>query len=136
MKICNYAILLGINLFSMAAFGQSPAPNVTGVLERTELEAVLARGPQAFIAGLVVEAVLEGKRFQGFRIVEILPESPLYQNRVLKPGDVILKVNGQPLERPDQFMQIWEKIQQKQKLELIWKRDSEKMHGVWTIPSA
>ncbi len=133
-RFCLLNVFLSM-LITSVAYGQ-PAksePSVQGQIEHSVFYEVLAQGPQRFIAGLEVVGAFEGKKFIGFRIVQILPESPLYQNRFIKAGDVILKINGQSVERPDQFMKIWEKLQKTNEIEVLWKRGEERMRGIWRI---
>lgn len=81
-----------------------------GELERARLKKVLEQGPQKFIASLRLAPHMNGKRFVGFRIDGFAPDSPLVNGGAVQPGDVVLRVNREPVERPDQFMRAWEVV--------------------------
>jgi type II secretory pathway component PulC len=72
------------------------------VLTRQVLVDAAARGLGHFLSEVDVTPVVEGGRFVGFRL-----NSALHLRRWrragadLLPGDVILRVNGQPIDRPE-----------------------------------
>lgn len=115
------------------AEAKAEAVLLEGELERARLKQVLDRGPQRFIASLQVAAHLEGKRFVGFRIEGFAPDSPLVNSRAVQPGDVILKVNREPLERPDQFMRAWEVVGSADTLEVELLRAGQRLLYRWTL---
>jgi len=81
-----------------------------GSLQRQEVDEGLRLGPQAFLAQVrVTPASLEG-RFVGFRLEELFPGDPRFAGLDLHPGDVITRVNGRPIESPDQFLGLWESL--------------------------
>lgn len=51
-------------------------------------------------------------RFQGWKVTEVFPDDPelCAPGCDLLPGDVVLSVNGSPLERPDQLSTLVERI--------------------------
>lgn len=81
-----------------------------GKLERSEVDEVLLAGPQAFISKLRLSPALVGDKFIGFRLEEFFPGDPRFRQVDLHPGDVILRVNGQPIGQPDEFMKVWEQL--------------------------
>ncbi|MCA9540944.1 MAG: hypothetical protein KC620_18720, partial [Myxococcales bacterium] len=85
---------------------------VEGALARSEVRSVIERGPQRFIASLRVAAHLEKGRFVGFRIEGFAADAPMVNSQSVQPGDVILSVNREPLERPEQFMRAWEVVKE------------------------
>lgn len=83
----------------------TPSPVDDGspaVLTRQVLVDAAARGMGHFLSQVDVSPVVEGGRFVGFRL-----NSALHLRRWrragadLLPGDVILRVNGQPIDRPE-----------------------------------
>ncbi len=92
-----------------------------GTLERSEVDAVLNAGPQEFIKHVRVSPALLAGKFIGFRLVEFFPGDPRFARVDLHPGDVVTRVNGLPIERPEQVMKVWEtlKVADELKVEYI-----------------
>jgi len=128
-------LLLWSAALSAQAKGKTPkvleAPQ--GQLNRAAFSQVLKAGPQRFIASLRVDAHLKEGRFVGFRLLQFLPNSSLINNGAVRPGDVILSVNKERLERPDQFMRIWEKLEEAQQLEVLLLRGTQRHRYRWII---
>jgi hypothetical protein len=82
----------------------------TGTIERAKLIAVLDHGPGEFLRQLEVTPHLEGQRFVGWQLVQLLDRSGPLATIDLAPGDVLLAVNGQPLSRPDQLQTVWDSL--------------------------
>ena len=95
---------------SLPRTAASPAVTVATrrTLARHELDAVLRAGPQAFIRGVDVRPALVRGRFRGWILVSFQPNDPRYHGVDLRPSDVVTRVNGLPIERPEQFMKVWE----------------------------
>ena len=114
----------------------APAPRVeapagkgvrTGTIERARLLTVLDGGPAAFLRELEVTARMEGDRFVGWQLVQLLDrQGPLGQVDVV-PGDVLLAVNGLPVSRPDQLQAIWDSLRTANQLEADLWRGSAKV---------
>jgi type II secretory pathway component PulC len=68
-------------------------------------------------------------RFQGWRINKVFPDDPTLcaGECDLRPKDVILTVNGSPLERPEQLSKLVEGIGEMAELEVRLIRDG-KLH--------
>jgi hypothetical protein len=74
---------------------ERPAP---GSIWRDELIDSLNVGLGSFLQHVEVEASLEDGRFKGFRILQLIP--PGYWEGIdLERGDVVMSVNGMPIER-------------------------------------
>lgn len=69
-----------------------------GALYREDVNATVEEGLGYFLQRVSVEAEVEDGRFEGFRIVDLEPPD-FWQSVDLKPGDVVLQVNGMPIER-------------------------------------
>ncbi len=104
-----------------------------GELERAVVERVLAGGPQKFIASLRLAPHMNGKRFVGFRIDGFAADSPLVNGGAVQPGDVVLRVNREPVERPDQFMRAWEVVGGADRLEVELLRGTQRYLYRWTL---
>ncbi len=82
----------------------------TGTIARARLIEVLDQGPAQFLRQLEVTPRLDGQRFVGWELVQLLDRNgPLVDVDVV-PGDVLLAVNGQPLSRPDQLQSVWDSL--------------------------
>jgi type II secretory pathway component PulC len=71
------------------------------VITRAELEAQLRAGAQSFIQKVRVRPSFRGGRFIGWRVLAYQGPGPI------RTGDVVKRVNGEELERPEQFMKAW-----------------------------
>ena len=94
-----------------AKAAQAPSPPKaapkTGTVLRNDLRRAIADGPGAFLAHVELEEqpAFKDGRFYGFRIAKLVPAS--YRAGIdLQPGDVVAKVNGLPLEKPDHAVAI------------------------------
>ena len=82
----------------------------TGTIERAKLVAVLDAGPPMFLRQVEVTAKMNGERFVGWQLVQLVDrKGPLVDVDVV-PGDVLLAINGQPISRPDQLQRVWDSL--------------------------
>ena len=82
----------------------------TGTIARDRLIAVLDAGPATFLRQVEVTPRMNGDRFVGWQLVQLLDRSgPLVDVDVV-PGDVLLAINGKPLSRPDQLQTVWDSL--------------------------
>ena len=82
----------------------------TGTIERAKLLAVLDGGPGMFLRQLEVTPRLDGQRFVGWQLVQLLDQSGPLVDVDVTPGDVLLAINGKALSRPDQLQTIWDSL--------------------------
>jgi hypothetical protein len=82
----------------------------TGRIERARLIAVLDHGPGEFLRQLEVTPHMEGDRFVGWQLVQLIDRAGPLADVDVVPGDVLLAVNGQPLSRPDQLQTVWDSL--------------------------
>jgi hypothetical protein len=78
-------------------------------LARSELLAVLDAGLGRFLGRVGTEPARDGEAFVGFRVVSL--DDALRAADAdggVREGDVIVRVNGQPIERPEQALAVWE----------------------------
>lgn len=106
---------------------------VESALSAAEFDAAMARGPQRVVASVEVQPALEKGRFLGFRIVRLQPDGDFRSCTSLLPGDVVLTVNREPLERPEQFMRAWEVVKASRSVEVELQRGTSRMLYRWTI---
>ena len=102
------------------------APAVQGAIQRADLLPVLDAGLGRFLQGIEAEPALEGGRFVGFRVVTLYPNDPRFRAVDLGPGDVVLRVNGQSVERPEQAFQVWDGLRVASQLLIEYLREGER----------
>jgi hypothetical protein len=80
-----------------------------GHLLRAEVDQILvSQGPPWLLRRVLSEEVMRADgKFAGWRLVG-LPEE--WRDVDLKPGDIVSRVNGLPLETPDQFWEAWKSM--------------------------
>lgn len=98
----------------------------SGTIARDRLVAVLDAGPAQFLRQLEVTPRLNGERFVGWQLVQLLDRSgPLHDVDVV-PGDVLLAINGKPLSRPDQLQTIWDSLRTANTVHAqLWRGDAK-----------
>jgi hypothetical protein len=80
-----------------------------GQIRREDVLAVIGDGPPAFLQRVEVEPAIEHDgRFRGWRVIAIRDQDLAAGD--IKPGDVILRVNGQPIENPFQFFDVFQSL--------------------------
>ncbi|MFO0626246.1 MAG: hypothetical protein U0325_11580 [Polyangiales bacterium] len=87
-----------------AAVLAEPAPRLT----RAELDGTVRAGLGAFLANVAVSPALSGGRFVGWRLDRA--RNLVRWNRAgldLRVGDVVTRVNGGALERPDDALAVF-----------------------------
>jgi hypothetical protein len=96
---------------SDAPVATAPARPVVppGHLLRAEVDQILvSQGPPWLLRRILSEEVMRADgKFAGWRLVG-LPEE--WRDVDLKPGDIVSRVNGLPLETPDQFWEAWKSV--------------------------
>jgi S1-C subfamily serine protease len=104
----------------------TPAPAVekTG-LSRQKLNAVLDKGPALFLQTVRVRAQLAGQGFSGWEILSLDAADGRFARVDLGPGDVVTKINGRAVERPEQFSEVWESLRAAPELVVEYRRHGE-----------
>lgn len=93
-----------------------------GSLSRKRVDAVLKEGPPWLLSRVQVEEVLRKGAFVGWRVVS-LPAS--WEGSGVRTGDVVTRVNGLGLEKPDDFFAVWTNIAQAKEVRLAIERDGK-----------
>ncbi|MFT5429514.1 MAG: type II secretory pathway component PulC [Myxococcota bacterium] len=76
------------------------------VLQRTGLQDVLSKGPGRFFERMPVTPHLVGRRFVGYRVLELYGRAKSHPDGVFV-GDIVTQVNTLPVSRPSEFMKVW-----------------------------
>ena len=111
----------------------SAQETVEGNLSRAALDKLIAAGPHALISSVDVKPAKEKGKFIGFLLTGARPNSPLASSQTVQIGDVLVSVNGQSVERPDQFMAVWEALGSKDALSVTVVRQGKRIRYVWKI---
>jgi hypothetical protein len=115
-----------------AAEGPTAPP---GHLLRGEVDRVLVtQGPPWVLRRVISEEVIRNDgKFGGWRLVG-LPEE--WRGIDVKPGDVVTRVNGLPLENPDEAWEAWKSVGKSADLKLDIVRDGAARQIVIPIDGA
>lgn len=98
----------------------------TGTIQRAQLLAVLDAGPANFLRQVEVTAHMNGERFVGWELVQLVDRAGPLRDVDVLPGDVLLAVNGKPLSRPDQFQAVWDSLRTANTVEAqLWRGDGK-----------
>jgi len=81
-----------------------------GTIARARLIAVLDAGPGMFLRQLEVSPRMAGDRFVGWQLVQLIDRTGPLGDVDVAPGDVLLAINGKPLERPDELQTVWDSL--------------------------
>lgn len=86
--------------------GPPPDPGPPRI-QRAVLADVLSRGPGRFLERMPVVPERSGKTFLGYKVLELYGRTPPHP-RGLRPGDVVVTVNGIAVSRPEHLMRVWD----------------------------
>lgn len=79
-------------------------------IDRATLLAILDHGLGYFLRSFSLQPALDGGEFLGFRIAAIHAEDMPSIARYIKVDDVIVSINGMPIERPEQAARVWRNL--------------------------
>jgi hypothetical protein len=97
-----------------------------GTIERAKLIAVLDGGPGAFLRQLEVTPRMDGNRFVGWQLVQLIDRTGPLVDVDVAPGDVLLALNGRPLSRPDQLQSVWDSLRTANELKAqLWRGEGK-----------
>lgn len=111
---------------------QPPGENHERVRE-SEVERLLGYGPSYLFQAVTVEPVKREDQFRGYRIVEATDAARRVMRPQLEIGDVVQVVNGVPIERPDDYMEAWNKLEERAVFEVEYVRDGEAGEAHWVV---
>ena len=98
----------------------------TGAIARDELLPVLDGGLGRFLQNVETEPAFHKGGFVGFRIVSLFPGEPAFASLDLRAGDTVTRINGKPIERPEQAAAVWDEIRTASTLVVDYRRGGEK----------
>jgi hypothetical protein len=104
------------------AAGPLPDSLDAGDIPRATVLAVLSGGVGRFLQRVHAEPQLERGRFVGWRILGFEASREQLGRSVLREGDTVTRINGQPIERPEQFKNVWDSMATESELVLSVRR--------------
>ncbi len=89
--------------------GSDESVHVTAVpIRRVDLLAILEQGIPRFLQNIKVEARFSDGRFFGWQVVSLFSDDPRFNQSSVRPGDVVIDVNGRSIERPESLKGLWD----------------------------
>jgi len=110
-----------------AAPSSSSAPDAAvvppGAIRRSAVRRALAAGPGAFLQRVELEdePVFAKGRFHGFRIAKLRGDG--WEGIDLHPGDVVTRVNGKSVERPQDAFEVFHGLEVAREIRVDYERD-------------
>ncbi|MCA9627909.1 MAG: hypothetical protein KC766_09590 [Myxococcales bacterium] len=93
-----------------------------GALWREAVDATVDRGLGYFLQRVELAPSFDtGGRFQGFRIVDLYGDG-FWDDVDLQRGDIVLRINGKPIERENQAFEVFQGLKQAERLEVEYLR--------------
>ncbi|MBN2340784.1 MAG: hypothetical protein JXX29_11365 [Deltaproteobacteria bacterium] len=108
-----------------AAVEAEPPPQPITDVTREQLNSILEKGPAHILAMVQTDSVKEGGKFIGFKIVSFRVDAPSILG--VQPDDIVKKVNGLSIERPEQFLTVFEKLKTAAEITFVVMRDGTEM---------
>jgi S1-C subfamily serine protease len=105
----------------------------SGTLARGELDQFLDAAPGAFLQRVEPEPRFVQGRFAGWRIKAFFPGDARFASVDLQAGDVVTRVNGKLLERPEHLMDMWQALRSSRELVVDVERGGKAHTLRWTI---
>jgi type II secretory pathway component PulC len=105
-----------------------------GVLRRAALVRTIDAGLPLWLQGVEGDRVLANHRFQGWLVKSLHPGDPCYQDVDLRSGDVVLRVNGKSIEKPDQAFDVVQSLRTAPAIVVDYLRDGKPRQ--FTLPIA
>jgi len=96
-----------------------------GVLKRSAVIRLLDAGLPRWLQGVEGDRALANHRFQGWLIKSLHADDPCYREVDLHPGDVVQKVNGKSIEKPEQAFDVAESLRTASALTVDYLRDGK-----------
>jgi type II secretory pathway component PulC len=111
-----------------------PAGPVDHAIARSAVHAIVSQGLGYFLQRVELDdrPVFADHKFHGFRIAR-LRDQPFWDGVDLKPGDVVTRVNGFPIERPEQAQTAFDSLEVSSELRVEYDREGQARELVYGI---
>jgi S1-C subfamily serine protease len=120
----------------VAAPGGAPVPApVTGssTVTRSALRDLLAQGAPVLLAKVEVQAAFDRGAFKGFRITRLKGTANDWRVVDLQPGDVVLRIQGKSVERPEAFNALLRELGDANVIEMECERAGQPHRLTWKV---
>ena len=101
---------------------EAPAPST---LRRSDVRRVVAGGLGAFLQRVAIDEhpVMAGGKFHGFRVAALSGDPEFWRGVDIRPGDVVTRVNGMPIEHPEEALEAFRSLDVASELRVDLERD-------------
>jgi S1-C subfamily serine protease len=96
-----------------------------GVLRRSSVGQVVDAGLGRWLAAVEVDPGVAQGHFRGWVVRSLYPGDPCYRDVDLRAGDLVLKVNGKSIERPEQASDVFSSLRTAPALVVDFVRDGQ-----------
>jgi hypothetical protein len=96
-----------------------------GVLRRSSVGRVVDGGLGRWLAAVEVDPGVSQGRFRGWVVRSLYPGDPCYRAVDLHAGDLVVKVNGKSIERPEQASDVFSSLRTAPALVVDFVRDGQ-----------
>ncbi len=104
-----------------------------GVLARAAIKRTVQTGLARWLGGVHVQAVVDGRKFRGWKVVSLPGDDACYDSIDVHPGDLVTRVNGKSVERPEQALEIFASLATAQVLSIDLVRQGRPRTVLWPI---
>jgi S1-C subfamily serine protease len=104
-------------------------------LQRADVERVVDAGLGRFLTHVTLEPRLSAGKFTGWSIAALEPPA-LWQGIDLRPGDIVTRVNGMPIEREMEAFDAFQAVRRAPTLEVTYLRQNQPRTLRFTIVGA
>jgi len=113
-------------------------PTTNFLIKRETVEHALAQGAGWFIRQVGVRPVITADdTFFGYQLTSLFPQRAAESAPLpVRVGDIVQMINGKPIERPEQFMEIWKSLASASYLSLHIVRERQPLLVTWMIRDA
>ncbi|MBK8171950.1 MAG: hypothetical protein IPK60_16615 [Sandaracinaceae bacterium] len=115
---------------------QAPEPIIIETdhnIDRESLNVVLDQGLGRFLSNVETEPARDHEQFVGFRVVRFFENDPRFASVDIHVGDIITRVNGHSIQRPEDAMTVWNELRVASELLVEYVREGERRETRFAI---
>ncbi len=101
-------------------------------ISRSELQQKVLKNMDNALQGMRAGPYRVGANIEGYKIFRITPQNILYKLGA-RPGDVIRRVNGHPVNSTEKLYQLWESVKTDSRITVDLERNRQPMHYEFNI---
>jgi hypothetical protein len=103
-------------------------------ITRRELVAFLDQGIPQTLQQIPMQPVFEKGNLLGYRVEVLFPDRPeLAASAGIRVGDVIRRVNGLAVQRPEDLWSVWEGLRKSDRFSVEVVRAGQPLHLIWSV---